>query len=215
LLPNVDGIFRPRKLAGPAAQASQTLSAESWLLTGVAAEASWLLIEHSDDIVQDQPWRRRDAVPLRLRHRRRDGVGGMGERTGAGSAPRPVPKFEVDVGVAAEQLQHAADGVGMVIVAVATVIDRVFSASVDAALKQAQLSEKLGVVGQPDQASREQRGALQVNFGLGAIALPIGDAVFGPGGADPGRGVVISGYAVGPVILQQLGIFLSHRGGVE
>jgi hypothetical protein len=58
-------------------------------------------------------------------------VGGMGERTGAGSAPRPLPKFEVDVGVAAEQLQHAADGVGMVIVAVATVIDRVFSASVD------------------------------------------------------------------------------------
>ena len=73
-------------------------------------------------------------------------VGGMGERTGAGSAPRPVPKFEVDVGVAAEQLQHAADGVGMVIVAVATVIDRVFSASVDPALKQAQLSEKLEAV---------------------------------------------------------------------
>ena len=56
-------------------------------------------------------------------------VDGMGERTGAGSvvpsAVRPVPKFEVEVGVAAEQLQHAADGVGMVIVAVATVIDRV------------------------------------------------------------------------------------------
>jgi hypothetical protein len=100
-------------------------------------------------------------------------VGGMGERTGAGSAPRPLPKFDVDVGVAAEQLQHAADSVGMVIVAVATVIDRVFSASVDPALKQAQLSEKLGVVGQPDQASREQRGAFQVNFGLGEIALPI------------------------------------------
>ena len=50
---------------------------------------------------------------------------------GCAIAVRPVPKFEVEVGVAAEQPQHAADGVGMVIVAVATVIDRVFSASVD------------------------------------------------------------------------------------
>jgi hypothetical protein len=25
-----------------------------WLLRGVAAEASWLLLEHSDDIVRDQ-----------------------------------------------------------------------------------------------------------------------------------------------------------------
>ena len=59
LLPNLDGrslparryrdIFRPRKLAGPAARASQTHSADwaaawrmylSWLLRGVAAEAS-------------------------------------------------------------------------------------------------------------------------------------------------------------------------------
>ena len=74
--------------------------------------------------VRDQLRRRLDAVPLRLRHRRRDGRAHR-RRLGCAIAVRPVPKFEVEVGAAAEPLQHAADGVGIVIVAVTTVIDRV------------------------------------------------------------------------------------------
>src|SRR4029077_12990284 len=144
-------IFRPRKLAGPAAPGPHGFFSNIRMTSSGISRGGAVMRSQSACVI----------------------VGGMGERTGAGSAPRPLPKFEVDVDVAAEQLQHAADSVGMVIVTVATVIDRVFSASVDPALKQAQLSEKLGVVGQPDQASREQRGAFQVNFGLGEIARSI------------------------------------------
>ena len=68
---------------------------------------------------------------------------------------RPPPGIPSLVGVSTEQLQHTADGVGVIIVSVSAVIDRVSPASMDPALEQAQLAEKLGMVGQPDQASRE------------------------------------------------------------
>jgi hypothetical protein len=87
-------------------------------------------------------------------------VVGMRERTGAGSVSIADRPFQgLPVGVAGEQLQNTADGIGVVIMSVAAVVDGVLSASMDPALERAQLSEKLGVVGQPDQASREQRNA--------------------------------------------------------
>jgi hypothetical protein len=112
---------------------------------------SRLFLVHIDHFLGDEPNR-----PVIRSHGSRVIVDGMAERTGAGSVSIADRPFQgVPVGVAGEQLQNTADDVRMVVVSVAAVIDRVLSASMDPALEQAQLSEKLGVVGQPDQASRE------------------------------------------------------------
>ena len=64
----------------------------------------------------------------------------------------------------AQVAQHAADGVAVIVGAVLAVVDGVSAAAVRVSLEQAELAEKTLVIGQRDQAAREQTASIPSKF---------------------------------------------------
>src|SRR6516165_9263852 len=62
-----------------------------------------------------------------------------------------------------QKAQHTTHNVGMIVVTVARVLDRVLAASMRAPLEQAQLANEPRIVGQPRQTARDHRQAFEVD----------------------------------------------------
>src|SRR5262249_16503227 len=62
-----------------------------------------------------------------------------------------------------QKAQHTTHNVGMIVVPVARVLDRVLTAPMRAPLKQTQLANEPRIVGQPRQTAREYRQAFEID----------------------------------------------------
>src|SRR5262245_29189154 len=110
----------------------------------------------------------------------------------------------------AQVAQHAADGVAVIVGTVLAMIDRVSAAAVRVSLEQAELTEKTLVIGQRDQAAREQRQTFQVNLRPGQLAANVAHTAPAPGPGNPLLCKVVANHAQTTVLLGQLGVLFGR-----
>ena len=110
----------------------------------------------------------------------------------------------------AQVAQHAADGVAVIVGAVLAVVDGVSAAAVRVPLEQAELTEKTLVIGQRDQAAREQRQAFQVNLRPGQLAANVANAAPAPGSLNPFLSKVVADHVQTTVLLGQIGVLFGR-----